>query len=157
MLLGHRRTRKVHPCAGTIRADFGREPNDWKPGSSWPSIWRGTRRRPVLPSRRHRMGWISAAPSPSLGAGYSVADVGDVNGTGYDDIAIGCPTLGSTPQTLGLGIDSEVYLVFGSQTASMLTVTDWLGQTNGAYNYTASDRVGDLGQIAYGIPLDPSD
>jgi hypothetical protein len=94
----------------------------------------------------------------SQGAGYSVADVGDVNGTGYDDIVIGSPTVGSTPQTIGTGAGSAVYLIFGSQTVNVSTVTDWIGQTNGLYNYTPSDRVGDLGQLTNqdpGVQTDP--
>jgi hypothetical protein len=88
----------------------------------------------------------------SQGAGYSVADVGDVNGTGYDDVVIGSPTVGSTPQTIGTGVDSAVYLIFGSQTVNVSSVTDWIGQTDGMYNYTSNDRVGDLGQLTNAKP-----
>ncbi len=86
----------------------------------------------------------------SQGAGFSVADVGDVDGTGYDAFLIGAPTVTSTPSTIGTGTDSAVYLVFGSQTLTavgMTSITNWIGTTSGVFNYTANDRVGDLGQL----------
>ena len=54
----------------------------------------------------------------------------------YDDFVIGAPTVSSTPATIGTGINSAAYLVFGSQTitaAGMSTVTDWIGK-NAASN-----------------------
>jgi len=84
------------------------------------------------------------------GAGFSVADVGSLNGTGYDDLLVGAPSLSPTaaipPATLGTGINAAAYLVFGSQTVNQTTVTDWIGQTNGVFNYTPDNRVSDLGQ-----------
>jgi hypothetical protein len=82
------------------------------------------------------------------GAGFSVADVGDLNGTGYDDFVIGAPTVGSPPSSIGSGINAAVYLVFGSQTVGVSTATDWIGKNSAnVFNYTPNDRVGDLGQI----------
>jgi hypothetical protein len=75
-------------------------------------------------------------------AGFSSADVGDVNGDGFDDFLIGAPTLnaqsGNFP-TLGQGNNSSVYLVFGSNTVPN-TTTNWL-------TLTADNRVADLGQL----------
>jgi hypothetical protein len=81
------------------------------------------------------------------GAGWSVADVGSVNGAPYDDFVIGAPTvgnLGGPPNVLGTGANSAVYLVFGSQTAPSGAVQDWIGKTNNVLNYTPNNRVGDL-------------
>ncbi len=84
----------------------------------------------------------------SQGTGYSVADVGSVNGTGYDDFVFGAPTVTSNPSTIGSGVGAAVYLIFGSQTVGVSTVTDWIGKNgSGVFNYTPNDRVGDLGQI----------
>ncbi len=146
MLWGHRRTQKLM----TRRHDQGRlRPRAERledkvllaidlGGALPPSS-------PIIAGAPYGMDFGGA--QASQGAGYSVADVGDVNGTGYDDVVIGSPTVGSTPQTVGTGIDSAVYLIFGSQTVNVSTVTDWIGQTNGVYNYTANDRVSDLGQL----------
>ncbi len=89
-------------------------------------------------------GMAFGGPQPSQGAGWSVADVGSLNSSGYDSFVIGAPTVGSTPGTLGTGINSAAYLVFGSQTVNVSTATDWLSTTN---PYTTNDRVGDLGQL----------
>ena len=85
----------------------------------------------------------------SQGAGFSVADVGNlVSGTPYDDFVIGAPTVGTSPSTIGSGVNSAVYLVFGSQTVGVTSVTDWIGKNSaGAFNYTPNDRIGDLGQL----------
>ena len=83
------------------------------------------------------------------GAGFSVADVGNVvSSSPYDDFVIGAPTVGSTPATIGTGINSAAYLIFGSQTVGLTTVTDWIGKNAaGNFNYSPTDRVGDLGQM----------
>ncbi len=91
-----------------------------------------------------------AGTVPSAGAGYSVADVGDVTGSGYDDIVIGAPTVtGSPPTTAGSGGMGNVYLVFGSayKTATNnIAVQNWLNVT-GATQLVASDRVGNLSTL----------
>jgi hypothetical protein len=82
------------------------------------------------------------------GAGYSVADVGDVNGTGYDTLVIGAPTVNNPPSSIGSGAGSAVYMVFTSQTVGVSSVTNWIGtNSNNVFNYTPNDRVGDLGQL----------
>ncbi len=71
------------------------------------------------------------------GAGYSVADVGDVNGDGFDDFVIGAPTIntsGAFP-TLSNG-RGTVYLVFGSAQVNQQTI-DFL-------TLNPQQRIGDL-------------
>jgi hypothetical protein len=84
------------------------------------------------------------------GAGFSVADVGDLTGNGYDDIAIGAPTVtGSPPDTAGSSGMGFVYVVFGSQfqqTTSTVAVQNWLNVI-GAKQLVASDRVGNLSTL----------
>jgi hypothetical protein len=75
------------------------------------------------------------------GTGFSITDVGDVNGTGYDSYLVGAPTVigNTTVPTLGHG-NGQVYLIFGSQSANMQTITNWL-------TLTPNQRVGDLGAL----------
>ena len=83
-------------------------------------------------------------------AGYSVSDVGDLLGNTYEDFAIGAP--GAPPAQ-----NSSVYVVFGSTTVGQSSITDWIGKntTTNTYNYTANDRVGDLGQLGATTQTNP--
>ncbi len=88
-------------------------------------------------------GVLEAGLMTNSGAGWSVAEVGDVNGDGFHDMVIGAPTV--TPG-VGVGFPSvtqgsagRVYLVLGSNSASNGS-TDWL-------NVTENDRIGDLGTL----------
>lgn len=89
---------------------------------------------------------------PALGAGFSVTDVGSLNNSGYDSFAIGAPTIGTTPNTLGTGFNSSVYVVLASQTVGVSTPTDWQSTVN---PYTPTDRVGDLGQLGQAPQTNP--
>ncbi|MBV8677448.1 MAG: FG-GAP repeat protein, partial [Planctomycetaceae bacterium] len=75
------------------------------------------------------------------GAGFSVTDVGDVNGDGFDDYVIGGPTAINTSGVIskGVGNNSRAYLIFGSSAVGGGNV-DWL-------TLNAIQRVGDLGQL----------
>ena len=92
------------------------------------------------------------------GAGWSVSDLGDVNGDGYDDFMIGAPTV-SSPSTIGSGINGEAFLVFGSKTVNASAITDWIGTTSTSpltYLYTANDRVGNLGKLGAATQTNPA-
>jgi hypothetical protein len=89
------------------------------------------------------------------GAGFSVADVGDLTGSGYDDLLIGAPTV-SSPSVVGSGTGS-VYLVIGSAnvTASNpAAVQNWLNTIAGP-NLAANDRVGNLAQLGAATQQNP--
>ena len=85
----------------------------------------------------------------SGGAGWSVADIGDLTGNGYDDVLVGAPTLNGSPAKLGTSSGGTVYLIFGSQyvnSSGAVAVQNWLN-VNGATQLAANDRVGGLNQL----------
>jgi hypothetical protein len=101
-------------------------------------------------------GVVLGGSVPSGGVGYSVTDVGDVNGDGFDDFLIGAPAVsinsaGNVVQ--GGSATSSVYLVYGSLQVNTTTVSnvDWL-----TLNPTGQ-RAGDLGQLGSpnGSQIDP--
>jgi hypothetical protein len=104
---------------------------------------------PALPAiASNPNGVVFGGATANQGAGYSVADIGDVNGSGYDTLVIGAPTVNSPPSSIGSGAGSAAYLVFTSQTVGVSSVTNWIGTNSaGVFNYTPQDRVGDLGQL----------
>ncbi len=95
------------------------------------------------------------AATASGGAGFSVADVGDLTGSGFDDLLIGAPSL-SNLETPGSNTGS-VYLVIGSATVTAsnpAAVQNWLNTIAGP-NLAANDRVGNLAQLGAATQQNP--
>jgi len=92
---------------------------------------------------------VGTAAPQGQGAGFSVANLGNINGTGFDSFLIGAPTA-TAGGALGPGTNSAVYLVFGSQAqgTSGVTTVDWL--TN-----TPDGRVGDLASLGGNLQTNP--
>ncbi len=84
---------------------------------------------------------------PGAGAGWSVSDLGNINGSGYDSFAIGAPTI-TNPTTLANNAGGSVYVVFGSSTinsSNAVQVSDWLAKnSSGNYVYTSTNRVASI-------------
>lgn len=94
------------------------------------------------------------------GAGWSVAEVGDVNADGYDDVLIGAPTTvtngGSFP-IVGNGANSAVYLIFGSDQVNAGNF-DYrlLNPTNTTFNPSLpNQRGGDLSVLGNTTQTNP--
>jgi hypothetical protein len=111
---------------------------------------------PALPfSATAPFGVDFGAATADGGAGFSVADVGDLVNTGYDDLLIGAPTVVNSA-TVGSGT-GNVYLVLGSQFvngSNAKSVQNWLNTTNGP-NLAANDRVGSLAQLGAASQTNP--
>ncbi len=107
---------------------------------------------PNIATAPYGIDMVDTATTTNPGAGYSVADVGDLIGTGYDDMLIGAPGVtGSPPTTVSTSAIGTVYLVLGSQymnstTTNSTAVKNWLN-TNSGPNLTANNRVGNLSQL----------
>jgi len=164
MLFGNRRPRKLtapRPDHGTF------EPRcEGLESKVLLSIDLGATSPPALPiiaTQPYGMdfgGTANAAHPNTNGAGWSVSDVGDVIGTGYDDFLIGAPTLnGNNPSSLGNKTGSTAYLVFGSNSVNATNATDWLATPTTTPTppapYAPNDRVGDLSQLGAPAQTDP--
>ena len=94
------------------------------------------------------IGLADVNPTPSnTAAGTSVADVGDLTGTGYDDVVIGAPNL--------TGASGTVYVVFGSafqQTATAIATQNWLNVQGATQLNSTGDRLGNLNQLGQFTP-----
>jgi hypothetical protein len=99
-------------------------------------------------------GVVEGGRDLARGAGFSVKDLGDINGDGFDDFLVGAPTVTSANGTINLaGGSGKVYLIFGSLgvTNGVLQNTSWLNltfqQTNTAGLSPNNQRVGDLANL----------
>ena len=89
-------------------------------------------------------------------AGYTVTDVGNVTGSGYDSFVVSAPGLagsspGLRPNPAGAG-EGAAYLVFGSKQVNNSTPVDFKTLANGTTNgttttLTAGQRAADLGEL----------
>ena len=89
-------------------------------------------------------------------AGYTVTDVGNVTGSGFDSFVVSAPGLpqagiGGNPD-FAAAQESAAYLVFGSKQVNASNAADWLtlakGTTNGiSADLTGGQRAGDLGEL----------
>ncbi len=92
-------------------------------------------------------------------AGYTVTDVGNVTGSGFDSFVIAATgdsntTIGNKPLNPTFSNPSAVYLVFGSKQVNMNTIASYLTLANGVSGGAASGnqlisgkRAGDLGEL----------
>lgn len=89
-------------------------------------------------------------------SGFTVTDVGNVTGSGYDSFVVSAPGLpnagiGGRPN-FGSAGESAAYLVFGSKQVNVGNVVDYLKLANGTTNgtttaLTGGKRAGDLGEL----------
>ena len=97
----------------------------------------------------------AVGPATNATAGYTVTDVGNVTGSGYDSFVVSAPglsttTVGGTP-AFGIG-SSAAYLVFGSKQVNVGNAANFIGLTNGVASattpgLTAGQRAADLSQL----------
>jgi hypothetical protein len=94
-------------------------------------------------------GILEAGLSTGLGAGFSVAELGDVNGDGFDDFGVGAPTLSpsGTSIQVGSGANTRAFLVFGSRDVTAGTID--------FRSLNFQQRTGDLGQLGNGNQTNP--
>jgi FG-GAP repeat len=103
------------------------------------------------PSPTQAYGVNMASTLAGLSAGFSVSNVGDVNGDTYDDFVIGAPSVATAGGSTGPNA-ATAYLVFGSATATSGTISDWLN-INANFGNTGVGRVGNLNQLGNSIAL----
>ena len=90
----------------------------------------------------NNFGVLNAGTLFGNGAGFSVAEVGDVNGDGFDDYLIGAPSITVTGSTfnLGNGASSRAFLVFGSRQVGTPPNIDFT-------TLNTQQRIGDLAML----------
>ena len=91
-------------------------------------------------------------------AGYTITDVGNITGSGYDSFAIAATgdsitTVGGKPLNPTFSSGGAVYLVFGSKQVNINTVASYLTLANGVVGtntngaLASGNRAGDLGEL----------
>ncbi len=89
------------------------------------------------------------------GAGFSVTDVGDLTGSGYDDFVVGAPTVNRAAgvvDPISAASPGGVYVILGSATTNGGSISRWLNIPTTPGNSNADpqpgdQRVGDLAQL----------
>lgn len=128
-------------------------------GGTVPSI------NPVIATTPYGLDFAMATPFPNssnppsspqtvvnAGSGWSVSDLGNINGSGYDSFAIGAPSI-TNPTTLTNQTGSSVYVVFGSSsitnsTTASVEVNDWIAKnSSGSYVWDANNRVANMAEV----------
>jgi hypothetical protein len=113
-------------------------------------------------------GIIEAGQQTGGGAGWQVAEVGDVNDDGFDDFLVGSPTVNPTGATspnggsfpiIGTGNNGQAFLVFGSRQVNVGTFDfrNLFPSTVSAPPVPApnNQRAGDLGGLGTSIQTNP--
>ena len=114
----------------------------------------GTSPPPIPSSPRRPTGWPSAAPSPISAAGWSVSDLGDVNGDTYDDFLIGARRSAARPRSARTAARPTSSSA-PRPSASRPSPTGSARIDDEPLQYTANDRVGDLGPARRGGQTNP--
>jgi hypothetical protein len=97
------------------------------------------------------LGILEAGLNGNGGAGFSVAEVGDVNGDGFDDFVVGAPSVTINANgtfDLGNGSSSRAFLIFGSRQVPSPPTVNFA-------TLTAQQRVGDLGNLGNTLQNNP--
>jgi hypothetical protein len=101
------------------------------------------------------LGIVETGFQAGAGNGWSVTNVGDVDGRGYDDFVIGAPAVTRSGTNVTLGNSTSppgvVYLIFGSAqvTGSTVTTIDWA-------TLAANGRIGDLSMLGNSTQTNPA-
>lgn len=151
MLFGIRGARKDQPARKPAKSKYRPLGENLEPKILL-AIDLGQTAAPELPNiatQEIGVAMVGTTAPQGQGAGFSVANLGNINGTGYDSFLIGAPTT-TAGGGLGEGNNSAVYLVFGSQARAEneVVTADWL--TN-----TPDGRVGNLAELGSVVQTNP--